>query len=135
MTDDDQVCGHCFKPIGKGEPSVTWALPADLLVGLVEWHPRCAVELGRELVADGEERALAHERWQALQTAGFTAPMTLTPTPTSPPTDPLETMPRERLWWALWEVLPAAMRGDVSRGTARFLRRVRALFQRQEFDV
>lgn len=151
VTDDqvgDMRCGHCFEPIQTGEPHLVWALPADLLVGLVEWHPRCAITLGRELQADGEERALAHDRWQALQKVnagvgpsgtlgGFMAPMmpaSEVPTSTNP-SDPLEQMPRERLWWAVWQVLPAAMHGDVSRATARFLARVRALFRRKEFDV
>ena len=133
MSDDDQVCSHCSEPIRSDEPSLIWALPADLLVGMIEWHPACAIALGRELVADGEERVLAHERWRALQGVSFTAPMTVTP-PTPPP-DPLERMPRERLWEGLWQVLPLAMRGDLNRSTARFLGRVRAMFRRREFEV
>jgi hypothetical protein len=130
MTDDQVQCGHCFGAIQPGEPSVILALPADVLVGLLELHPGCAVALGKELVSDGQERALAHERWKTMQISGFTAPSMPTP-----PSDPLETMPRERLWDALWQVLPAAMRGEVSRSVARFLARVRALFRRQEFEV
>jgi hypothetical protein len=128
MTNDQVQCGHCFGAIGSGEPSVILALPADVLVGLVELHPGCAIELGKELVSDGQERQLAHERWLAFQTSGFTAP-------SMPPSDPLETMPRERLWDALWQVLPAAMHSEVNRSVARFLARCRALFRRQEFNV
>jgi hypothetical protein len=118
------TCGHCFKPVHPHEPALLWSLDQPGGVGiLIDMHGECAIRLGRELTHDGIE---AVRRARSL---GFQSPMTLPEAPSG-----LEQVPSRELWQTLWQVIPSAMRGELSRHTLDWLARVRKVFQQREFD-
>lgn len=121
----ESLCGHCAGVVHAGEPALLWSIDqGGGQATLVDLHGECAITLGRELAHDGIDAV------RRARAGGFMSPLTLPDTPSG-----LEQMPSRELWQTLWQVIPSAMRGELSQRTLNWLARVRATFRRREFDV